>query len=258
MSYLQVILNKYQARSLVNSSFSINQLKAKLSIWAGSCYIATLDSGSRAKGTAISLASDVDYLLSLSNGCNESKGGLKYTYEALYEFLKNQGYGNVRKQNVSTRITLNGLEVDITPATKHPGYTNDHSIWLSKKGTWQKTNIQKHIDDISLSGRTSEIRLLKIWRELNHVEFPSIYLEYLLLSKILLGRSTDSAKLSDNFYYVLTELAREVSNPLYSTVLDPANSANILSDLITPQEKSSIKASAKVAISKTDWSGIVW
>jgi hypothetical protein len=94
--YLQSILNKYAPRSLDThklsilllkadlqtwaSSCYISILKADLQTWASSCYISILNSGSRAKGTAISMASDVDYLISLTSNCNAKSGGLKSIY----------------------------------------------------------------------------------------------------------------------------------------------------------------------------------
>ncbi len=255
-TYLDQILQKYQTRDITLYSNSITQLKGVLISWASSCYLDILDSGSRAKGTAINIASDVDYLVSLSNGCNQNQGGLEFTFNQLYQHLIDKGYRNVRKQNVSCRVTLNSLEVDITPATKQSGYTNDHSVWLSKKRTWQKTNIQKHISDISQSGRTNEIKLIKIWRELNRLDFPSIYLEYLTLD-ILSGRSTNSANLGQNAFYVLTELAKDYSNPLFRTIIDPANSNNVLSDLLDRPEKNLIINAAKNAARQSNWNQIV-
>ncbi len=255
--YLIQILQKYQARDLTNYSFSISQLKSVLKTWASSCYVDILDSGSRAKGTAISLASDVDYLVSLSCRCNENNGGLKGIYESLYTELSNN-YQNVRKQNVSVRINLNELEVDVTPARKQSGYTNDHNLFISKLDTWKQTNIQQHINDVSQSERTNEIKLLKIWRELNTLDFPSIYLEYLLINNVLLNKPTDINKISDNFYFALTELAKDQANPLFNRIVDPANSSNILSDLLNNSEKNKIISKAKEAISQQYWENIVW
>jgi len=52
--YLYQILQKYSARDLTNYSGLLSQLKSTLQTWASSCYVNILDSGSRAKGTAIS------------------------------------------------------------------------------------------------------------------------------------------------------------------------------------------------------------
>lgn len=257
MTYLEKILWKYRARDLSAYSNSISNLKGILQTWANTCYLNILDSGSKAKGTAISLASDVDYLVSLSSSCNENSGGLEGIYDSLYSKLSSI-YNGVRKQNVSVRINLNGLMVDVTPARKQPGNTNDHWLYVSKLNTRKQTNIQKHISDISNSGRTNEVKILKVWRELNKLEFPSIYLEYLMVNVMLKNYPTGLDKLGSNAWHVLTELAKYSDNPLDTNLVDPANSGNILSDLLTQSEKSIVKNTAREAIKQSDWDQIVW
>lgn len=254
--YLLQILQKYKEKDLSPHSASISQLQNILQTWASSCYIEIINSGSRAKGTAIAIASDVDYLISLSSNCNENNGGLKGIYDGLYSKLTNS-YHSVRPQNVSFRINLNGLEVDVTPARRHAGNTNYHWLYVSKKQTWQQTNVKKHITDISQSGRTNEIKILKIWRELNRLEFPSIYLEYLMVSNILLNKSRDLNSLGDNVLYALNQLATTQNNPLFTRIVDPTNSNNILSDLLTNAEKNKIITQAQVAIRQSNWNQII-
>lgn len=257
--YLLQVLQKYSPRDLISYSLQISQLKSILSTWANGCYINIIDSGSRAKGTAISIASDVDFLISLKSNCNEKNGGLKSIYDSLYNKLKND-YPNARKQNVSVRIDLDNLEVDITPARKQSGNTNDHNLWISKLSTWKQTNIQKHISDVSNSGRTNEIKLLKIWRELNKLDFPSIYLEYLLINNILFNKPKSENSLANNFWHILSELAKDSSNPLYSRTVDPANSSNILSELLTDTEKNNIITKAKSVTTQVNqnWGNVIW
>lgn len=257
--YLYQILQKYSARDLSQHSYNISQLKTILTNWASRCYLNILDSGSRAKGTAILHASDVDYVVSLSSNCNDNNGGLKACYDSLFTVLNNQyGSSNVRKQNVSVRLKLNGLEVDVTPAKRQSGTTHIHSLYISKSGSWAQTNIQRHITDISQSGRTNEIKILKIWRYLHALDFPSIYLEYLLVNNILLNKSKDANSLENNVWFVLNELAKNQGNPLYSRITDPANTNNILSDLLTSAEKVKIINQAQATIGATNWSQVVW
>ncbi|MCW5590294.1 MAG: hypothetical protein KIT27_11615 [Legionellales bacterium] len=262
--YLNNVIQKYTPRSLNNYMGAISSLKETLKSWANTCFIEIIESGSIAKGTAVSIASDVDFLVSLKSNCNENNGGLKSIYESLYDKL-NGSYSSARKQNVSVRITLsgtsllsNGLEVDITPARKQLGNTNNHSLWVSKLSTWKQTNIQKHINDVSQSRRTNEIKLLKIWRELNKLDFPSIYLEYLLIKNILKNKPSDPNSLANNFFHILSELAKTNENPLLSTTIDPANSNNVLSDLLTKSEKNKIHIAAVGAVSKRNWGDIIW
>lgn len=255
--YLDSVLAKYQERDLNFYTREINQLGVILRNWASGCYLDTILSGSRAKGTAISLASDVDYLVSLTNNCNESNGGLRACYESLFSTLVSY-YPSARRQNVSIRININGLEVDVTPARKQLGNTNNHNLYVSKSGSWAQTNIQTHIADILASGRTNEIKVLKIWRELHGLDIPSIYLEYLLIQNILLNKSKDPLKLHDNVWHALTQLAASQSNPLFARVVDPANSNNVLSDLLTNVEKQLIIRAANATILARDWSQVAW
>lgn len=250
--YLYQILDAYKGRDIQTHSVSLAFIKEDLKRWAGACFIEIIDSGSYAKGTAISNSSDIDLLISLKHDCNENSGGLKSCYKLLHDWL-GKSYSNVRKQNVSVRIKCNNLEIDITPARKLAGNTNDHSLYVSKKDSVKKTNIKKHIGDISQSGRTNEIKLLKIWRELVGIDFPSIYLEYLLIKKILINRSKDIDNLSDNLSHVFYELAKRQDNPLFSVIDDPANSNNRLSDLLTEDEKIEIILEAQKAAKAQYW-----
>ena len=117
--------------------------------------------------------------------------------------------------------------------------------------------MQKHIQDVSQSGRLNEIKLLKIWRSLHNLDFPSVYLEYLLINQILLNRTSNSAYLADNFVYILQELSKDVGNPLFTRIVDPANTNNILSDLLNNTEKNQIITRARACLSLY-WTSVLW
>ena len=253
-NYLNQVLLNYKPRNMSLHNSSLSQLMYILKNWANGCFVQILESGSMAKGTAISLSSDVDYLISLTSNCNENIGGLRSIYNSLYTELSRH-YNNIRKQNVSIRIIVNGLKIDITPARKYSGNTNYHSLYLSKRDTWTQTNIQQHINDVKNSNRLNEIKLLKIWRELNRLNFTSIYLEYIVLD-ILKYKPYNN--LENNFLYILQELAKDFNNPLNKRITDPSNSNNILSDLLSVSEKEKIKRIAKISITKKYWNEILW
>ncbi len=256
LEYLNDIIIKYTPKHSSLHNFSIlAQLKNLLKPWAAPYYINLVSTGSTAKKTAVSLSSDLDYFVELPYSCTET---LKNIYNNLYEQLSYR-YNDVRKQNVSIRIKINNLKIDITPGKKQLGNTNYYNIYKSKSDSWAQTNVTMHNQQISNSGRTSEIKLLKIWRELHNLEFPSIYLEYLLKDKILLDKSKTPSYLVDNFHYALKELAKEGNdNPLYSRIIDPSNSANVFSELINYQEKNEIIRQAKESINKLYWKDIVY
>lgn len=255
--YLSAVLFKHGPKSVDAYQLQLALLRQQLRTWAGGCFVEIVSSGSRAKGTAIGLASDIDYLVSLTSDCNARAGGLEGIFDSLAEHLTRL-YPNARIQNVSVRLNLDGLEVDVTPARKQPGLGTDHWLFVSKTRSRKQTNIHQHIRDVSRSGRISEIKLLKIWRERHQLELPSIYLEYLTIEHLLRGKSLSADRLSENLLHALSELARDQGNPLFARMVDPANSTNILSDLLTLREKQTIIDAAKSACQQSAWSNIVW
>ena len=216
-----------------------------ISKWAGQ-YINELKfSGSFAKGTAIAGSTDVDLFVSLSSD-------FTWTLEAIYNnllgYLRNY---SPRPQNVSIGIKYEGISIDIIPAKKHPGNTNDHSLYRRKAKTWTQTNVDAHINLVRDSGRQNEIRTAKIWRNLNNLDFPSFYLELVVL-EALYRRGKD--QLADNFLSVLKYIGDEFCD---ARLEDPANSSNIISDDLTDAEKAVIARAAKDSLSKKTWEEII-
>lgn len=270
--YLENILIKYTPRNDFDYRDSNTQLINILKEWATNCLVGDIYlSGSRAKGTAISLSSDYDYLVPLVSGANiDNDTSLKAIYNSLYNKLKLQYPNNIRKQNVSIRVELKNplctdlLEIDITPARRQDGYQNWYSLYCNKNGQeWIQTNIKRHIDDVSSSGRIKEIKLLKIWRELHKLDFPSIYLEYLLIGDILNGYTRSDwspERLDPNFQRVLSQLSIVWSgdNPLKRRIVDPTNTNNILSNLLSDVDKKKIIECATSSNNETAWNKVVW
>lgn len=96
---------------------------------------------------------------------------------------------------------------------------------------------------------------------MHNLEFPSIYLEYLLKNEVLLNKvksNNNPRYLRENFFYSLTELAKDMGNRLYARVIDPSNSNNIFSELINSQAKQKIIQQAKNSINVAHWYDIVY
>lgn len=226
----------------------LSPLKSIIARWAGDCLCETKLSGSRAKGTAIDLATDFDLFISLSSTTSSS---LSEIYDSLYNRIISEGF-KARKQNVSIGVTYNGKKVDLVPAKRQSQYGGDHSIYKSKLNTWTKTNIDTHISKVVHSGRRNEIIALKIWRENHQLAFPSILLETLTINT-LSGKSTTAT--SDNVLYLL----RFIRDSIRSVrVLDPANTNNVLSDDLSSNEKLLLAQQAEKSLSEQYWSSIIW
>ncbi len=241
-SYLQSLLAQRSASGSVTSAVdAANKLIPLINRW-GNGYVANISlSGSYAKGTAVQGGTDVDLFISLSSNLNDSLADI---YNTLYNCLSQNGHTALQKQNVSIGTTVNGFKVDLVPAKRQDAYSQDHSLYRRKANTWTKTNVQKHIDLVSRSGRLSEIRVMKLWRNHKNLEFPSFYLE-LCVIEALKGYgliSGGSGDLSKNIVRVLNYLKTDFKTARF---LDPANTNNVISGDMTLQEKTLVAQAAE-------------
>lgn len=205
--------------------------------------------GSIAKKTCIRGGTDVDLFISLNH---KTAGTLSDIYTSLYECLISFGY-TARQQNVSIRVKYCGIDIDLVPGKRQSGQTSDHSLYKRKTQGWTKTNVSKHILYVLNKKRHKEIRLLKVWRNLHNVEFPSFYLE---LSVIEALRGCKSAKLADNMRKVFRYLTNELSDV---KIVDPANTNNIVSDDLSANEKKALAEAAESAVQfDHSWELLIW
>ena len=177
--------------------------------------------GSHAKGTDLR-DSDVDLFLSYSPN---TPGPLC----AIQTSLADHFHGQVR--NVSVRITYKGLTVDLVPARRS---STSHILWQARFNTWLKTDIAKQIRYVRDSGLIDEILALKIWRRRHALRFPSFLMEL----------ATIHARPKD-FRALLHFLATDSPT---TRLLDPANSNNVVSDLLTEVEKLRISRTAGMSL----------
>jgi len=220
--------------------------------WANQYLLEIKPSGSYAKGTAVAGSADIDLLVSLRT---DVLSGNTPTLSTLYHSLNNRlvslGY-STRLQNVSISVILPDIKVDLVPAVKQPGNTNDHSVFKRKANSWRKTNVDTHINLVKNSGRTFDIKAIKIWRNLHALDISSFYLELAVL-KALSGKSLVNPAL--NFMHVLDYLGSSFVNRNF---LDPANASNLVSDELTAAEKQTLARQASASRRQPHWGQIIW
>ena len=244
--YLRYILQKYTP-NIELAQMNASSLFPIIQTWANQFLVEAIYSGSIAKGTSVSIGSDADIFVSVSSTVQET---LSVMYETLNTAFISKGY-TTRKQNVSIGVLVGSHKIDITPGKRQSQYGYDHSIYRRKADTWTKTNVQTHISYVAQSNRISEIKLLKIWRELHKIDFPSFYLEMVVIDCLKYART---GNLSENFLTVLSFLADGFSTARY---VDPANTANVISEDLNVQEKAIISNAAKVSRSQPNWGNII-
>lgn len=152
-------------------------------------------------------------------------------------------------------MDFNQIKIDIVPAQQWIDTPQKHSLYVRKSDTWKMTNIDSHINAVkNTSGPIRNIiKLMKIWRNLHKVEFPSFLIELVVLEVLdwkIIRRSIDNG-----FLQVLSYLQKDFCE---ARIVDPANSNNIVSDTISTSEKDTIRKLANASLQADCWEQIVW
>ncbi len=188
-----------------------------------------------------------DFFLSIAPSVREPLHAL---HEALFAALRDSGYAP-RRQNVSLNIRLNGHSVDLVSGHRQNLMTEDHSLYVRKHRTWIMTNVTHHIAHVRAAKRQDEIRILKLWRNQHSLDFPSFYLELVVIRVLAVRHSPYlSANVNAVFEYLRDAFA-------HARFVDPANGNNVLSDSLTNEEKHTIAAAARMALATPRWREIV-
>jgi hypothetical protein len=249
--YVIKVVSNHTPSTAVDGIHAMSQLDPIVRRWANGHGYELKLSGSNAKGTSITGTTDFDIFISLDPSVGDYNT-LEYVYTSLRNRLEIEGY-LAREQNVSLGIEHVGLKIDLVPGVKHHPLGGDHSLYKRKADTWTKTNIDKHIQHVSKSFRTADIRAIKIWRKLWQIEFPSFYLELSVL-EALKGKSLLKWSPAQNFVNVMTYLVDEFPD---KRIIDPANTANEISDELSMSQKLLISNAAQETLN-SPWEKAIW
>lgn len=237
--YIVDVTAEWKAPVIMINDYRVKGLLKHIDEWAGRDLSDVFLSGSSAKGTALKGSSDVDLFISLKSSMPET---LADKFNSLTEYLTGKNI-KVRPQNVSVRAYYHGLQVDLVPGKKMPKQVNWHFLHTNRRDDQYRiqTNVSKHVNFVLNSNRVREIMAMKIWRELNKLDFPSMYLEMYTI-KALSGKWSRKIDLADNFLYVLEHIAKYFHS---TAVYDPSNGSNVISDSMYAYEKKLIQKAAE-------------
>ena len=240
--YLHAVINRHRASSDTGTGDGagrlVRQLQPLLHSWANKNLESVTLSGSRPKGTALR-DSDVDLFVSLSP---ETPGPLAAIHESLADHFRNH---RPELRNVSVRIRFEDDTVDLVPGRRRPGSTV-HTLWQSRHDTWLQTDVAEQIRHVGSSGLLDEILALKIWRRRHALRFPSFPLELAVIRAL----SPRNQPIAQSFLSLLSFLANDFPT---TRLLDPANSNNVVSDLLTAEQKDQIATIADRSLRAPGW-----
>lgn len=247
--YMEQILAKYNLKDA-----DVEPLKRKRAVIEdfirsryGSKVATFYYSGSYAKGTAINLKYDLDLCIYFTNSAFPSLADM---YNDVFKVLKERY--QIEKQKVSIRLTYDGDNIDIVPARKIDERTDDANLYISTTGGQIKTNIPKHKEYISQAQCRPTIKLMKIWKHQHSIHFKSFALELLTIKALESCKSDD---LGEQVLHALRFIRDHVENV---KLVDPANTNNIVSDLVDTSDKMSMKNNATASLTKKTWEEIIW
>jgi hypothetical protein len=247
--YAASVVEKYRVAADTGSPAhrAAEEIIPVLKQWGKEYLLGITLSGAYAKNTAISLSSHVDVLVALSPVPGME---MKKIFWNLFEHLADHDL-RPHTRNVSIQLESKGLRVDVIPACRNQKSAGN-VLFNKKTGSAAHTDLGQHVHLIANSGRQQEICALKIWRERNALDFPSLYLELTVLQAL---EGERFGQVADNVLAVL----RYLSNRFERTVVrDPANRDNTVSDDLSGDAKRAIAKAARDAIYDEDWKKIIW
>lgn len=195
--YIASIVEKYHVDAEVGSAphRAADELIPIIKRWGKQHLAGITISGAYAKNTAVGVSSDVDVLVTLNPIAGLEINNL---FWKLFEYLLQESL-QPRARTVSIQVAIQGRNVDLIPAYREPGTSID-TLYDKKSGKEVQTEVARHVYLIANSGRQQEICAFKIWRERNRLEFPSLYLELIVLPAL---GSEHFCQLADNVEAVL-------------------------------------------------------
>jgi len=249
--YLEDVLKKYNLTEgeVANLQGHRQYVQGVLETYFGTAIETVYNSGSYAKGTAVNLGFDLDVCPYFKRS---SFGTLEEMYFTVLECLREEDLEAI-EQTVSIHIDAGGNGIDIVPARSLSDGSGNANLYVTTKRNSLLTNIPKHRDYVSTHNARPVIKLMKVWRHRHGIHFKSFALELLVIKA--LADVPSGADLPSRLRTAL-EFARD--HAADARLLDPANSGNVVSDLIDGNDKQNLARQAGASLAKRTWEEVLW
>jgi hypothetical protein len=212
--------------------------------------------GSKAKGTMIKEAYDLDVICYFNNddtGAGETLKDIYYNVRDVFQstYLVREKSSALRLKSLDPGQYGIDFHIDVVPGRYTDDSKSDTFLYISSgEKCRQKTNLDVHIEHVRNSGVIDAIRLVKLWRVRNSLSVRHFVLE-LLTIKLLKNRKTSS--LTNQLEHVWMELRDNVNDLV---VEDPANpNGNDLSELFDATVKCSLSSVATSTLQMIELNG---
>ncbi|UCG42258.1 MAG: hypothetical protein JSU73_10315 [candidate division WOR-3 bacterium] len=216
--------------------------------WTRRYLLAQVVTGSYAKGTRVKGGTDIDLVLSVGP---RTPGPMKKVYENLFGYMRAKGY-KVQRRCVSVLVMTGGFKFDLIPARVQWGTSNNHEIYVTASDKSQMVNFEDQTKYIRDSEWIKEIKAVKIWRNLRGLEFPSYYLELVVLQCLV---NAQPQRHAHNLIAALKHIGHHIED---KPIVDPTNTHNAVSDCLTADKKRAVAIAARQSVEQNDLRKIIW
>jgi hypothetical protein len=216
--------------------------------WGPKIYYA----GSYGKDTMIAAYHDLDIVIYFPSTTAAPLDTLKAIYWAVYNALRSAGY-QPQQKDVAIRLPYQeGFYVDVVPGRAIDEAFYYANLYRSEVDSRLQTSIKTHIDTVKTSGLRETMKLVKLWNVRHNLGVRSIALELLTI------RALKGSQVSGYDNKLLTIFSFLKDNIKTVRLEDPANSNNIITDIIPTATKQHVADQAKAALDAQFWSQVVW
>jgi hypothetical protein len=204
--------------------------------------------GSYGKNTMLDIYHDLDIVVYYPT----STKLLRDIYWEVYYALTGAGY-IAQQKDVAIRLPYDGgFMVDVVPGRALDNTYRYANLYRSEVDSRLQTSIKIHIETVQESGLRGTMRLMKLWNYRHNLGVRSFFVE-LLVARVLKDTSLTGYdnKLAAMFRYI-------ASNIQTVRIVDPANTNNVISDLIPSIKKRRVADQARAALAAPYWKDVVW
>ena len=228
--YVRSVLKRYAVETGPDARppKTARRLIPDLEAWAGDMLLppGIRVTGAGARAAAVRTDGDTDLMIPL----RKDAGDIRSIYRSLWRLADERRWTHWSRV-VSRRVALDDVIIDLVPVLVDPDADCPHTIYFVDRDATTQTNLDLHVQLAEKADCAEVVQLVKIWRDVQGLELPSLHLE-LLTYEALDGDRTGT--LVDRFRKVL----RHIDGPrVLDPMPDPANPENVVSAGASREQK---------------------
>ena len=239
-SYLQQLVKNIETS---NGSFDeaiVKEVKKLILSFESKKINQIITFGSSIKGTNIRENPRIKLLVSIKE---KDKRSIDEITEWFFNYLQFPEWQAVKKGN-QLEFNYKGIDFNIFFAKKKLKSYNFHIMENLKFSREVISNFNIHTTNVVESNFQKEIILIKLWREKHQLNFPTIYLELVVMDVL---RKCKKKNLFSRIIKILDYLRKDfIDDKFY----DPSNTYNVISEYLSLDEKKKIQNMAKISLTE--------